>query len=76
MVEYEDLTKIAKDILVKSGLYGVADLRITYSQKLAKEWKIQIAFTKPGDFYDRSAILRIDAESGEVLFFREGHVWK
>jgi hypothetical protein len=57
-------------------MYGdIEGLSITFCVQDKGEWRVNILFRKPGDLWDRSALFRIDSQTGEVKEFKEGMVW-
>ncbi|MHC1584640.1 MAG: hypothetical protein ACXQS7_00005 [Candidatus Syntropharchaeia archaeon] len=71
-LSFGDIKEKVKEHL-KTAL-GIEEFSITFA-KLEKEvWKINVEF-KEGD-WDRTALFKIDAITGEVLEFRKDYYWR
>jgi len=78
-LSFGDIKEKVKEHL-KTAL-GIEEFSITFA-KLEKDtltkperevWKINVEF-KEGD-WDRTALFKIDAKTGEVLEFKKGYLW-
>lgn len=41
-----------------------------------KYYRVEIAFKRKGDLFNRSAILKANPETGEIEMFKEGFTWQ
>ena len=76
-LKIEDALEKAKDVLLRAGITA-RDVEIRYFQKVDDTWRVNISYTKSvGDILTTtSALLSIDAVTGQVIEFREGWAWK
>ena len=77
-IERKDLLEKAKRALMDSGIYDAKDIRMPYSEKVGNIWRVNISYTRTvgGVQWPTTALLAIDAETGEVTQFKEGWTWR
>jgi len=75
-VKVEDLREIIEGVL-KKHYPDLETFEITYSilDETEGAWRVNIRFRKEGEMYDKVANFKVDAETGDVTWFKEGFTW-
>ena len=83
-VTTKDLLSIAQKALQENGIQATG-VCIIYSEKADRYWKVNIVYKKsvggapplpPPLWWPSWALLLVDAETGELLGFKEGYQWR
>ena len=70
------LLDIAKNVLIKMGVHGFTDVKLTLATKEGNEWLVNFSYKDQVAWYDKYACFAIDVESGEIRAMWLDRVWK
>ena len=75
-VERKQLISIANTVLNEQGIYGHADLYLTYTAKVGKEWRVNFTYTPSGSWGKSIGCFSVDEQTGTITFSAIDRSWK
>ena len=72
-LSFEEVRRRAAELLKTAVGAEEFDIKSAKLEELQGLWKVDIEFKKPNAMFSETALLTIDATSGEVKEFRKGY---
>ncbi len=73
MLSFKDVRARAAELLKTAVGAEEFDIKSAKLEENQRVWKVDVEFKKPQAMFSETALLVIDAESGEVKEFRKGY---